>query len=444
MKKFLVLLVIIFVPITFVHAQEQEEDIVTLKGEPEEFNLIGEDIGNIPSGETFFDLRDIPDNATVTFAELTYNQSGISDGLVQLIDKLDLSIADSKALNTEGTRTSKRIITLVQGWISKPEDNFGLLFQTSGMSGTADIIIADISLSLTYEIPDNKKPKILKVRVENTTSTTALISWDTNEVTKGVVEYGKTSNYDQQTTISKRYKLTNSVLLTDLNPGVSYHFRLEVTDKSGNTQNYLDQTFITSIDRKDILGQSEIIVDPSVLGSPERFNVELINTDTDFKIELAWSDSKTSQYDGYIIYRSTDIKDNYDEYYRIPSSQTRYSDESIESEHTYHYFVRTYRENVISQKSPEQSIFVPQPKRANNFLKTVDNSNDDLVQKVMILSALLGSIIFSIYLFLKVIKKVTKNNVNGSAKKGFKNVLKDPEYYTADFESTFMRDDSPN
>jgi len=78
----------------------------------------------------------------------------------------------------------------------------------------------------------------------NITSTSAVITWSTNEASSSVVEYGQTSGYGL--TASGMGSATNhSVSLSSLSPSTSYYYRVVSTDSSGNTVRSAGGTFTT-------------------------------------------------------------------------------------------------------------------------------------------------------------------------------------------------------
>lgn len=73
----------------------------------------------------------------------------------------------------------------------------------------------------------DEKTAVYNVRIDNVTRTTASVSWNTIKKSTGYIEYGKTLNYDV-----KNYedddnpKEDHSVILVNLQPNSTYHFRI--------------------------------------------------------------------------------------------------------------------------------------------------------------------------------------------------------------------------
>ncbi len=76
------------------------------------------------------------------------------------------------------------------------------------------------------------------------TDTTATITWQTDEPASSAVDYGTDSNYGSNAG-SATLVSSHSVTLSNLVPGVLYHFLVSSTDGSNNTASGADTTFTT-------------------------------------------------------------------------------------------------------------------------------------------------------------------------------------------------------
>lgn len=72
-----------------------------------------------------------------------------------------------------------------------------------------------------------------------------VLKWNTNVATSSWVEYGLTDQYGQNTALDNRMVSSHQVVLTDLTPGKSYHYRVHGQDIYGNPVVSADQTFST-------------------------------------------------------------------------------------------------------------------------------------------------------------------------------------------------------
>ncbi len=99
------------------------------------------------------------------------------------------------------------------------------------------------SYSFTTEEPDTTPPQITDIQV-SARHNNATISWTTNELTTGRVDFGLTSGYgssQQDNTLA----LTHSVELTGLLSETIYHYQVVAVDGQGNSTDTADFTFTT-------------------------------------------------------------------------------------------------------------------------------------------------------------------------------------------------------
>ena len=90
---------------------------------------------------------------------------------------------------------------------------------------------------------DTNPPTVSIVSVSPITSSTATITWSTNEVADAQVEYGLTADYGSITVLDTNLALTHSVALTSLTPNTLYHYRVRSSDELGNVAVTSDETF---------------------------------------------------------------------------------------------------------------------------------------------------------------------------------------------------------
>ncbi|MES3030802.1 MAG: LamG-like jellyroll fold domain-containing protein [Patescibacteria group bacterium] len=106
-------------------------------------------------------------------------------------------------------------------------------------------------LENTSGTTDVASPVVSRV-ASTTTTSTATITWDTNEDATTVVQYGLTTSYGTASTTSDGsiygtfYVTTHGIVLRSLSPGTTYHYRLINTDYAGNVSTSSDYTFATS------------------------------------------------------------------------------------------------------------------------------------------------------------------------------------------------------
>lgn len=80
----------------------------------------------------------------------------------------------------------------------------------------------------------------------STEASTATIAWTTDKLANSQVEYGTTSSYGSQSALNGTFSLTHTVILTELDPGTTYHYRMKMTDAGGRLTLSNDETFTTA------------------------------------------------------------------------------------------------------------------------------------------------------------------------------------------------------
>ena len=81
----------------------------------------------------------------------------------------------------------------------------------------------------------------------NVGTSTATVSWTTDKTASGQVFYGITTAYPQQTAFYFDMGASHDFTLTNLTPGILYHYRVRSTDAANNITYSDDYTFTTSI-----------------------------------------------------------------------------------------------------------------------------------------------------------------------------------------------------
>jgi len=93
--------------------------------------------------------------------------------------------------------------------------------------------------------PDTTPPIISGVGTGNIGSSTAIISWSTNEVATSQVDYGLTTAYGLSTSVDSSLVQNHSLSLSGLMPDTLYHFRVRSADAAGNESVSGDYSFNT-------------------------------------------------------------------------------------------------------------------------------------------------------------------------------------------------------
>ena len=100
--------------------------------------------------------------------------------------------------------------------------------------------------------------------------TAATITWQTNESSISWIIYGETTDYGKEIKTTT-YAVSHSITVTNLTPGVTYHFQIKSKDSTGNTASYTDKTFTTLSER--------IIGDTNDDGKVDKYDFALMMAD---------------------------------------------------------------------------------------------------------------------------------------------------------------------
>lgn len=94
--------------------------------------------------------------------------------------------------------------------------------------------------------PDTTPPTISNIAASNITSTSAVITWSTNEGATSQVDYGTTTSYGASSSLNTTLVSSHSRTLSNLSPSTTYNYRVISTDGAGNLSVSGNRTFTTS------------------------------------------------------------------------------------------------------------------------------------------------------------------------------------------------------
>lgn len=94
--------------------------------------------------------------------------------------------------------------------------------------------------------PEGDPPVISNVRVSNLQATNVTVLWDTDKPATSRVEYGLTTSYGTTTPEQLGLVTSHSVLLMNLQPNTTYHYRVRSVDGGGNVSQSGDYAFTTT------------------------------------------------------------------------------------------------------------------------------------------------------------------------------------------------------
>jgi hypothetical protein len=92
--------------------------------------------------------------------------------------------------------------------------------------------------------PDSTPPKLSIIQTSGITSSKAVVSWTTDELSSSLVEYGRTTSYGSSVFDETR-KTSQSFELNNLESETTYHFRVHSKDAAGNETVSTNLTFVT-------------------------------------------------------------------------------------------------------------------------------------------------------------------------------------------------------
>lgn len=104
---------------------------------------------------------------------------------------------------------------------------------------------ADTSFT-TLPAPDTTPPVISRVTYTDITISDATITWTTDEPSTSQVEYGTTDGYGTSSVLDGNLVTSHNVVLSGLEPGAKYHFRVRSKDSAGNEAVSIDTAFNTA------------------------------------------------------------------------------------------------------------------------------------------------------------------------------------------------------
>ena len=185
------------------------------------------------------------------------------------------------------------------------------------------------SIDFTFKTQDITPPEIFNIDVIEITHNSAKISWNTNEPSNSILKYGKTVSYGLNKT--NEDLVTDHVIeLTGLNDETTYHFCVNSTDESNNSNQSEDFNFKTL----DIT-------------TPEIFNIDIIEI-TDNSAKISWNTNEPSnsllKYGKTVSYGLKKINQDV-----VTDHVIELTD--LNSETTYHFCVNSTDESNNSNQS---------------------------------------------------------------------------------------------
>ncbi len=120
-------------------------------------------------------------------------------------------------------------------------------FKLNSKDASTNLVQSTDQTFTTSAAPDVTAPIISNI-ISTPNHISVQITWDTDEISSSVVEYGETASYGTSTSeadTSPRVS-SHSVIVSGLTASTTYHFRVKSTDASTNLATGTDQTFVTN------------------------------------------------------------------------------------------------------------------------------------------------------------------------------------------------------
>ncbi|MBX4187081.1 MAG: hypothetical protein KW802_02370 [Candidatus Doudnabacteria bacterium] len=102
------------------------------------------------------------------------------------------------------------------------------------------------TVSVTVANPIDVTPPVITGVAAAVTSSTATVTWSTNEASDSQIEYGLTSTYGSVTSLNTNLVTSHSQAITGLSAATTYHYRVLSKDAPGNAAASMDFTFTTA------------------------------------------------------------------------------------------------------------------------------------------------------------------------------------------------------
>ncbi len=117
----------------------------------------------------------------------------------------------------------------------------------SAFNPTAGLTLPPYSMTvLNWTGQTMPAPVISSIAVSGITTTTATITWTTDQPSSALVNYGTTTGYGSSSALNSTLSTTQSVTLTGLSPGITYDFDVVSANANGLISTSTNQTFVTT------------------------------------------------------------------------------------------------------------------------------------------------------------------------------------------------------
>ncbi len=124
-------------------------------------------------------------------------------------------------------------------------------YRVKSRDAAGSLVVSDDQTFRTLAAPQTtlslaSHPTISHVTVSAETTSAATIGWMTDKLADSQVEYGVSDTYGLESTLATSFATAHVVVLSDLEAGTTYHYRIRTTDAGGRLTLSDDHTFTTS------------------------------------------------------------------------------------------------------------------------------------------------------------------------------------------------------
>jgi hypothetical protein len=171
---------------------------------------------------------------TTTTATITWTTDQASSSQVQY--GTTTSYGSTSALNS--TLATTHSVTLT-GLTAGTTYSYSAISANSAGTSTT-------SANYTFTTTAAAAPVISAVKSSSITSTSAVITWTTDQSSSSQVKYGTTTSYGSSSALNSTLVTSHSVTLTGLTPGTTYNYAVTSANSAGTSSTSANFTFTTT------------------------------------------------------------------------------------------------------------------------------------------------------------------------------------------------------
>jgi hypothetical protein len=128
---------------------------------------------------------------------------------------------------------------------NSPSEAWDVQVSTDANGAGAIACTGNRSTSVQGSLVDSGNIVISNIQVSQISTSSAIVSWDTDNVTSSIIHFGTSAGYGQNTAVDSSLELAHQQTITGLAPGTTYHFQVGGKDQNGNIAASTDSTFLT-------------------------------------------------------------------------------------------------------------------------------------------------------------------------------------------------------